>query len=237
MTSGFHLTFDVDWAPDWSVRETLAMLEDANAKATFFITHKSPTIDEILSKGHEVGIHPNFQAGSTQGAHPVEVVGRLLDLLPEARAIRTHGLVQGSLLFTEVLSAFPALRYDLSILTYKFPHTGWFDWHLGGTHMRRINYVWEDDFAFEDPVHDWSEYVPMSDVDILDFHPIHVSLNSNSGVSYTRVKKTLGSRPLNKLSQDEGMPYRETGPGTQNFLSAILRSPYRCLSFEEVLCV
>lgn len=237
MSGGYHLTFDVDWAPDWSVRETLAVLAAADTRATFFVTHESPTITEISAAGHEVGIHPNFQTGSTQGADPVSTVGRLLEIVPQARTLRTHGLIQGSLLLRDVLRAFPQLDYDLSLLTYRFPHSTWFGWRLGGAGIRRLNYVWEDDFAFEDEAQDWKAYEQISSVDVLDFHPIHVTLNSRTNENYERVKGVLGTRPLTTLERDEARHLRSDDPGTADFLAAVLSSDVRALTFEDLLCV
>ncbi|MBN9606113.1 MAG: hypothetical protein J0G30_05835 [Actinomycetales bacterium] len=235
MSSGYHLTFDVDWAPDWSVRETLAFLAEAGARATFFVTHASPTIAEIASAGHEVGIHPNFQAGSTQGADPVAIVGSLLELVPRARVMRTHGLIQGSLLLRDVLRAFPQIEYDLSLLTYGFRHSEWFDWRLGGTRMRRLNYVWEDDFAFEDPDQDWTVYRPFSSLDVLDFHPLHISLNSRDMSSYDLAKSAGGGAPLSALPEELAESMRCADSGVRDFLRAVLASEATARSFEELL--
>jgi len=237
MHAGYHLTFDIDWAPDWSVRETLTLLAEAGVKATFFVTHPSETIQEIAAAGHEVGIHPNFQAGSTQGGDPVAIVGALLSLVPRARVMRTHGLVQGTLLLRDVLRAYPQVQYDLSLLTYRFPHSGWSDWHLGGTRMRRWNYVWEDDFAFDDPTQEWGLYRPTAAVDVLDFHPIHVSLNSRDATRYERIKLHLGARPLTELDEAAAREARESQAGTADHLRAVLASASPWLSFEELLCV
>lgn len=237
MSVGYHLTFDIDWAPDWSVRETLELLAETGAPATFFATHASPVVEEIAAAGHEVGVHPNFQPGSTQGAGPVDIMGQLLELVPAARVMRTHGLIQGSLLLRDVLKAHPQLEYDMSLLTYRFPHAAWFGWRLGGAGMQRINYVWEDDFAFEDVEQDWREYQPISAVDVLDFHPIHVSLNSRSGQNYERVKEILGSRPLTQLTREETAGLQGSQAGTRDFLRAVLASSAKALSFEELLCV
>ena len=231
MSSGYHLTFDIDWAPDWSVRDTLDILAQAGAHATFFVTHDSPTIGEISSAGHEIGIHPNFQTSSTQGKDPLEIVGNLLELVPEARAMRTHGLIQGSLLLRDVITAYPQICYDMSVLTYRFPHSGWFNWKLGGACVQRINYVWED------ADHDWSEYVPISTVDVLDFHPIHVSLNSRTGNRYQMAKNTLGRRSLLSLERNEVESLRGTAPGTADYLRSALAKAGTALSFEELLCV
>jgi hypothetical protein len=237
MSGDYHLTFDVDWAPDWSVRETLDVLSAADVRATFFVTHVSPTVEEVAAAGHEVGIHPNFQVGSTQGVDPIGVVGRLLEIVPDARVMRTHGLVQGSLLLRDVLKAFPQITYDMSILTYRFPHTAWFGWKLQDSQMRRINYTWEDDVAFYDDEQNWVLHAPSSEVDILDFHPIHVSLNSADERNYERAKQVLGPRPLTELGRNEAWALRGSECGTADYLHAVLASPGRAISFEELLCV
>ena len=55
------LTFDIDWAHDDIIRDCVALVEDAGVKATFFITHESPIIDELRGNDlFELGIHPNF---------------------------------------------------------------------------------------------------------------------------------------------------------------------------------
>jgi hypothetical protein len=237
MSSGYHVTFDIDWAPDWSVRQTLEIVEQAGVSATYFVTHDSPTIAEIRAAGHELGIHPNFQHGSTQGSDPVAIVGKLLELVPEARTLRTHGLIQGSLLLRDVLRAFPQIAYDMTLLTYRFEHSGWFNWRLGGADVRRINYVWEDDFAFEDEAQDWQRYEAISSVDVLDFHPIHVSLNSRTNERYEQVKRELAGRPLTELQESDTEHLRLVAPGTADYLRAVLSSGANALTFEELLCV
>lgn len=235
--SSYHLTFDVDWAPDWSVRETLEILREYDVRATFFITHPSETVEEIAAAGHEVGIHPNFAAGSTQGDAPVQIVESLMRVWPLARVMRTYGLHQSSRLFQQVVTAFPQLEYDLSILTQGFRHVGWFEWRMPGTRMRRMNYNWEDDVAFEHPEHEWGRFEPLGELMVLDFHPIHVSLNCHSTAPYDALKRELGARPLTEASRASAAPLRDERAGTYDYLRAVLASPARPLSFEELVCV
>lgn len=230
----YHLTFDIDWAPDWSVREVLAILAEHERRATFFVTHASPVLAEIQAAGHEVGIHPNFLPGSTQGSDPASIVGELLRLCPGARVMRTHGLIQGSLLFRDVLRAHPGIRYDLSVLTYRARHVEWTNWHLDGTEMSRLNYTWEDDFAFSDLTFDWARFEPEGELAVLDFHPIHVSMNARDAGPYEAVKRGLAGRPLTELERDPTLKAVETRPGTRDQLLAVLRSRAQALTFEEL---
>ena len=73
--SFYHLTFDIDWAPDCCVEYILNKLKKQKIKSTFFITHETDIIDEIRKDGHSLGIHPNFLKDSTQGNSELEIVG------------------------------------------------------------------------------------------------------------------------------------------------------------------
>lgn len=233
--SAYHLTFDIDWAPDWAVADVLEILAEYDALATFFVTHASDLLSEIAAQGHEVGIHPNFLAGSSHGVEPREVMRTVLGFAPDARAMRTHSLVQGTTLFESVLAAYPQIDYDLSLLTYRSPHTAWTAWHSRGRAMQRLNYNWEDDIAFEDPHQLWAEYRPVAPIDVMDFHPIHIALNSRSEGAYMRLKGSLGAGHLHEATRDDAQVLRDEGPGTADFLRAVLTSTSRSLTFEELL--
>ena len=43
----YHITFDVEWSPDWSIIECADLLEKYNVKGTFFMTHKTKIIDYL----------------------------------------------------------------------------------------------------------------------------------------------------------------------------------------------
>ena len=233
----YHLTFDIDWAPDWAVLDVLDILNEHDAPATFFVTHASPTIAVIAERGHEVGIHPNFLLGSSHGDEPLAVMRSVFEYAPSARVMRTHSLVQGTTLFEAILAEHPEIEYDLSLLTYGSRHTGWTPWRSRGKAMRRFNYNWEDDLAFDDPDMDWRKYRPAATIDVLDFHPIHVVLNSSREDAYMSLKRHLGPGHLHEATRDETLSRTEPGPGTADFLHAVLSSPSKALSFEELRCV
>ena len=69
-----HLTFDIDWAPDWIIEEVLTILDLKKVKGTFFITHETPLNREIALRGHNLGIHPNFLPGSSHGKNVFEII-------------------------------------------------------------------------------------------------------------------------------------------------------------------
>lgn len=231
----YHLTFDIDWAPDWAIFEVLDTLSEFSAPATFFATHRTAALAEIERRGHELGIHPNFLAGSSHGSDPLEVMRSILEIAPRARVMRTHSLVQATTLFEAILASYPQIAYDMSLLTYGSPHTGWTPWHSRGRAMSRLNYNWEDDIAFDDPHQDWASYLPSAAVDVLDFHPIHVALNSRGEAPYMALKRKLGAGHLHEATRDEAQGLRDRSPGTADYLRAVLESRARPLSFEELL--
>jgi len=231
----FHLTFDVDWAPDSSIEVVRSILAESDVTATFFATHKSHLIEELISDGHEIGLHPNFLESTTQGANPVDVVSNLLDLFPEARIIRTHSLVQSSPLLYEIFKTFPQLKLDMSLFAHRFSHVGRVSWNHKEVSFDRINFNWEDDAAFFDQNFDWGAFYFPGDISIYNFHPIHVHLNSRGLSNYEKLKERLRV-PLNLV--EAGLIAEFTGdePGTRDFLKALLRSAATPLSLEELLC-
>ena len=231
----YHLTFDIDWAPDWAVADVLRMLAEHSTPATFFVTHASETLKDIAREGHEIGIHPNFLAGSSHGDVPLDVMRAVLQLAPQARVMRTHSLVQGTTLFEGIIAAYPQITHDLSLLTYGSPHTAWSPWRSRGRHLQRLNYNWEDDLAFDDPDQVWTQYRPVAPIDIFDFHPIHIALNSSREDAYMGLKTKLGPGHLHEATRDETLEQRESGPGTADFLRTILKSDAKAITFEELL--
>jgi len=230
-----HLTFDIDWAPDVSIDAIRKVINPRDIKATFFITHPSDIVSDLVADGHEIGIHPNFLSGSSQGDQPEKIIEYLLNIVPNARALRTHALVQSSPLFQRIFSSFPQLRYDLSLFMYRFPHIEPFSWAFGGTKFTRVNYNWEDDAAFFDDGFDWSKPFCPGPVSVYDFHPIHIHLNSSGSEHYDALKQAI-QVPLTQVSEAEIRQYQNNGQGARSFLEAMVASSNQHIDFEGLLC-
>ena len=41
------ITLDIDWSPDFIIRNVSKVLRKNNVKATWFVTHESPVLDEL----------------------------------------------------------------------------------------------------------------------------------------------------------------------------------------------
>ncbi|WP_417412076.1 hypothetical protein [Hoeflea sp.] len=218
------ITLDVDWAPDFVIDDVANLLIEAGVRAVWFVTHDSPAVRRLRTYPElfEIGIHPNFLPGSTHGNSESEVLAHCMSIVPEARMVRTHGLVQTSNLLQRIVAETP-VQVDLSLF---LPHARnvepvTYYWE-GGETLHRIPYVWEDDFEIVRPNPDWELSGIMkgnSGLVILDFHPIHVYLNSNSLQPY-RIIRALGNLTSVTKSQVDAVVC--TGIGVRSaFIRAI----------------
>lgn len=230
-----HLTFDIDWAPDWVVFNILDELRTYNIQATFFITHPSDTIETMKSDGHNIGLHPNFFPNSSHGKTPEEVMDYISQLHPNAVSIRTHGLVQSSPLLQTVVNINDRIKYDFSTFTYLMPHISCFNWNFYGNNLKRINYNWEDDAAFFDANNDWTTITPFANLHVFDFHPIHIALNSKDYANYTKLKNTLGSRSLTNATPCDLEGAANHEDGTNSRFQALLKGPWEFLTFDQLI--
>ena len=84
------LTFDIDWAHDSVLVDTIELVERAAVPATWFITHATPLIDRLRSNPNfTLGIHPNFNElllgqRSADCSTAQEIICRFGSEIPEA---------------------------------------------------------------------------------------------------------------------------------------------------------
>jgi hypothetical protein len=233
MTYACHLTFDVDWAPDWMVDICRQELNQKNVKGTFFVTHRTDIIADLLIDGHTVGIHPNLFAGSSQGNSVRAVFDYLLNILPQADIMRTHRLYQSSSFFSEIILNYPQIKTDFSLLTYKSVNVEKTKLLLGEGQIDRVNYNWEDDIAFNDRQWEWHAFQPWSPLHVFDFHPVHVALNSREDANYRRLKDEIGDRPLYSIDKTLAGKYRNTAHGTDSVFGSVLSSEADFISVDR----
>ena len=186
------ITLDIDWAPDVAIDYAARALLSRGIPATWFVTHASPAIERLRETPElfELGIHPNFLPGSTHGNSVDDIIAHCMNLVPEAKSVRTHALVQSTPLLMKLM-ALTELENDLSLFLPYAEHATPVEYCLGGHQLLRIPYVWEDDIEMEQPRPHWNPDQVLSRCDgyvIFDFHPIHIFLNSPSMVPYTKAK-------------------------------------------------
>lgn len=220
------ITLDIDWAPDYAIDFAASLLIEAQVRATWFVTHDSPAVERLRQHPHlfELGIHPNFLPGTTHGNTESEILSHCMGFVPQARVVRTHGLVQTSNLLEKIIDE-TAVSVDVSLF---LPHATMLEpvvyyWE-NSKRLVRLPYMWEDDFEMVRPDSVW-DLGRMIDrgtgLMIMDFHPIHVFLNS---VTLTTYRSVRAKGRLADLSEETVRRHIETGRGAgYAFRSAIER--------------
>jgi len=210
------LTFDIDWAHDEVIEDTLDLLSHYKVPGTFFATHDSPVLRNVIKDKHELGIHPNFNDlinSTSVGENADYRLKYLLELFPYAKSIRSHsttwsGVIQELVLkygLTHESNTFIPWQSNMSLKPWKL-------WN----ELTRVPYFWEDDVAilFKE-TNSLSSILKLPGLRVFDFHPIHVFLNTESLNRYERTRH-LHQNPK------ELIKHRFEGHGTRSKLIEFL---------------
>jgi hypothetical protein len=192
VTDAIVVTVDVDWAPDRMVERMADALEAAAVPATWFVTHESPALARLRRRRDlfELGIHPNFAAGSTHGATPAEVLDHLMSIVPEARVARSHGVLQSGALLAELVRRTP-VRVDSSTFLPDAPGgSAPVLQHLPDGSLVRVPFVWADDHESVRPDRRWdaARLLERRGPAVLLFHPLRVCLNVADEAAYAAAR-------------------------------------------------
>ena len=206
------LTFDIDWAPDYIINDISNRLKKLKIKSTWFVTHDSSAIQKLKKNSLiELGIHPNFFSNSTQGKNIDEILRNLKKIVPNAKSIRTHGLLQS----TEILSKFQkyGIKNDVSILLENQPFLGIH--YSKYFKIKRFPYYWEDDVEIKNKIdfNDSENHMYIQGLKIFNFHPIHIFLNSASMTNYNKLK--INGYP--KIKESEILKFKNKKKGINTF--------------------
>jgi hypothetical protein len=218
------LTFDLDWAHDDILKDTVALISEARVAATWFVTHATPVLDDIKAlPGQELGIHPNFnpllEGPNTLRSNSKGILKNLLEIVPEAQSIRSHSMTQSS----QLLNLFQSGGLTHEVNHFIPHHTGitlkpWILWN----HLVKVPYFWEDDVHVLYETIDISQKTPVEialagdGLKVFDFHPIHIFLNTESLDRYERTR-SMHQNPK------ELIKHRYKGLGTRTHLIALLK--------------
>ena len=213
------LTFDIDWACDTILSEVIDMVEAFDVAATWFVTHQTPLLDRLRANPKfELGIHPNFNklldGDLGNGSNVIDVVDVLMNLVPEAKSVRSHSMLQS----TRILDIFKSygIVYDCNhFIPYSadIPLKPWKLWNG----MIKTPYLWEDDVhaAYNSGNWDCRVVLEGGGLRVFDFHPVHVFLNTADINEFEKAKKYYNDAR-------ELMNFINTGMGTKTFLKRLL---------------
>lgn len=210
------LSFDIDWAADDVVRDCLDLVRRAGVPATWFATHRSTVLDELLrDPTQEVGLHPNFNPllqGEAAEPSP-SVLSACRALAPAARSVRSHSLVYSERLLDQFKAAgFSHVANSFIPYSGDFPARPYPLWDG----MTMVPHCWQDNVALkmdlEFPVR---RGFAGEGLVVLDFHPIHVYLNTE------HVDRYEGTRPWHR-EPSRLIGHRHGGYGTRSRLLELL---------------
>lgn len=177
-------TLDVDWAPEHVINYVLELFQQYKIKCTIFATHDSGVIKSSDKKLFEIGIHPDLKLLRHGNKTPEETIKSLKDIYPEAKGLSSHSMTQSSQLIDLFLrmgflyDRNQFLPYWENILPYKF-------WNG----FIRITFNWEDDYHWLcNRKFDNSGLNIKTGLNILNFHPIHIFLNTENVERYNSAK-------------------------------------------------
>lgn len=216
------LTFDQDWAPNWMLESIFESWKFKGlSNAVFFVTSNSDheTIALLEQMKFEIGIHPNFD-GCNKEDDFIREVSLLLEKAPNVNKIRSHRLLSSNLISEILAQHFPQIIHDYSFISYmqnsrieKFPTT------FGM--QNRICMSWEDDIALRGDNFEQSLLnVFQLDYAVLDFHPIHIYLNTDKFDSYLKVRNNID---IPNSKHDELLPFiNNINFGVRNFFEAVI---------------
>lgn len=206
------------------VAEAADMLARSGVRATWFATHRSPVLADLLAEPlFEVGVHPNFLPGSSHGASPREVMEHMFSFVPEVRTVRTHSLFQSER-HSQLLAEDFRVRTDCSLLlmdgSHVSPHRVRFS--PEGPWLTRVPHVFQDNmfmfagrpWTLDDPV------FHSPGLKVFDFHPIHLALNSPNFDAYATLKSA--GRPLSAVTRGEVAAVRHQGAGAATLFASLV---------------
>ena len=211
------LTFDLDWAHDEVISDKMDLINESGVSSTWFVTHKSPILEKLRKHENlELGIHPNFYHAPHQSfenqVQPKEVLSELLDVVPDAKSVRSHSLFHSERL-VDVFYDFGLSHISNCFIPYGAgidvrPFSIW-------ENMVMVPHCWQDnvalrmDLAFPDK----SELLKSHFV--FNFHPIHIFLNTEKVERY-ELSRSFHQDPDKLISK------RFNGVGTRTLLIDLL---------------
>ncbi len=184
-------TSDIDWAPEEVIEDTLALFQEHGVKCTLFATHASSIISSCNRSLFEIAIHPNFNSLLNGKEGSIDrILDAILEIYPGSKGVRSHSLMQSTLILSKFLER--GLIYDSNYFLPYSKNSQPFKLWNG---MIRIPFNWEDDihclygFSFEDSQIDISQ----DSLNVFNFHPIHVYLNTETLSRYESAKPYLNN--------------------------------------------
>ena len=213
----FCFTTDIEWSPEWAIRELFELADAAGVPLTPFLTHRSAFLETRLAgkgDGPNAGLHPNFLPGSTHGQSVPEVIETTTKLWPAARSYRSHCFYDDTRM--NRLMAEHGFLYDSNLCA--FLQAGLVPLRTATT-IIRFPVFWEDDvhsvFGLPWRVDAIADELGTPGLKIFNVHPLRITLNVPDEAFYER------NRFLNDRPDATPAEHAHRGDGSRTFLEAL----------------
>lgn len=211
---------DQDWACDEVLLFVRDLFDELNIPVTLFITNDTPVLQKLRDDPlFTLAIHPNFlpHLNGTSGTSYEKTIRDMLTIVPEAKTIRCHALVDATPILCTAFDL--GLERDSNLfIPYSSGITLQPFTHFSG--IRRIPYFYEDDaWCLEKNAADAQTHLlKSSGLRIFNFHPIHLYLNTETMDRYQLAKPYY-----HDFTRLKGFVNPDSGNGAQAFLRQIVR--------------
>jgi hypothetical protein len=211
------VTLDIDWASEDCIADVLDMLASRGIRPTCFATHLSNELNSRLASGSiDIGLHPNFLAGSSHGTGEKAVFEHLAQIYPGATGFRSHSFADSSPVSLAAVNA--GMQYDSNTCAFLSERIVPI-WHWLG--FWRFPVFWEDDIHWT-AIANWElpavrAAVIAPGLKIVNLHPFNQALNIPTGEFYAAHKalaKTIDTATIGER--------RHPGAGCRTFAEALL---------------
>lgn len=202
------LSLDVDWAPDEVLDVVFAKIRAYGLPATVFVTHDTPLLQNV-GDDFEIALHPSFEGDPRAWEQSIRT---LHDFYPRAIGARSHRLHVSSRILD--LYRRTGIRYESNVFLMHHPYLqpAW-----RSSDLLSIPIYWSDDKHIELDLPFSSEAVGLGapGLKVLNFHPIHVFMNTTSDSHYRSFRHATSDVP--SLAN-----YRGDAPGAGDLFVQVL---------------
>ncbi|NGX38827.1 MAG: hypothetical protein KR126chlam1_00140 [Chlamydiae bacterium] len=217
------ITLDLDWACEPAIEETLDYLHSLKITPTVFATHRSPSVESQIDK-IEVGLHPYFDANSSQGATIEEVVNNVMQLPHNLPAFRCHRFALSNASKQAMYEA--GMRISSNVCT---------DLETLPSFKDRFGFT-EVPIFLEDGGYLWRKHpLQMTEnfrtklfaegIKVLLIHPMHFAINTPEFSYMAKIKSSMTREEWINMTKKTLDTYRWKGRGIRDFLKELLQLP------------
>ena len=191
------ISIDLDWAPDFMIRDTMELLAGAKVNATIFVTHSSDLLAQPDRRSCELGFHLGLSDSSIETLDAA--IGDLKSIYGPLDGVRSHALLESARYYPAYKRH--SISYSSNYLLFGAQNLRpirMLDgiWHLPIYWMDNVHLMVNDSCSYEIARQAFSELLVAKGMKVFAFHPVHLYLNSADISKYEKVKHELHSEEV-----------------------------------------